>query len=82
MHTSRRNKSSRSHAKLKAKKEKERMRKTGRLAKRRAGGRLSKRLKREPYARCSSDSLQSNKSTPRALLGIEQRLNPHNPERG
>ncbi len=50
MHISRRNKSSRYKAKLKAKKRKERARKHGLLVKRKAGGRLNKRLKREPHA--------------------------------
>lgn len=42
----RRNKTSRLKAKLKAKKNKERMRKSGRLVKRRAGGRQNKRLRK------------------------------------
>jgi hypothetical protein len=42
----RRNKSSRLTAKLKAKKTKERLRKGGRLVKRRAGGRQNKRLRK------------------------------------
>ena len=50
MHIARRNKSARNKAKLKAKKLKERLRKTKRLVKRKAGGRQNKRLKREPYA--------------------------------
>ena len=50
MQIARRNKSSRYKAKLKAKKRKERARKHGLLVKRKAGGRLNKRLKREPHA--------------------------------
>jgi hypothetical protein len=51
MHIARRNKTNRLKAMLKAKKNKERARKTGRLVKRKAGGRTSKLLKREPAAR-------------------------------
>jgi hypothetical protein len=50
MQISRRNKTSRHKAKLKAKKRKERSRKHKLLVKRKAGGRLNKRLKREPHA--------------------------------
>ncbi len=50
MHIGRRNKTSRHRAKLKAKKRKERARKAGLLVKRKNGGRLNKRLKREPHA--------------------------------
>ncbi|MFT4625484.1 MAG: hypothetical protein ACI8PZ_004152 [Myxococcota bacterium] len=50
MHIGRRNKTARYGAKLKAKKKKERARKHGLLTKRKAGGRLRKRVKREPHA--------------------------------
>ena len=45
MHKSGRNKTARLRAALKHKKQKERLRKAGRLVKRRAGGRLVKKLK-------------------------------------
>ncbi|MEZ4238480.1 MAG: hypothetical protein R3F59_38815 [Myxococcota bacterium] len=45
MHVQHRRKTARRNAALKAKKQKERLRKAGRLVKRRAGGRLVKRLR-------------------------------------
>jgi hypothetical protein len=46
MHIHNRGKAARSRAAVKAKKVKERLRKAGRLVKRRAGGRLVKRLRK------------------------------------